>query len=76
MPSDPFAFTPLHVLGAAHYAWRIIRGADGLMRVERRALPEGMWRVQSADEVRGEIAHGTEAGAWLRRVRDAGLVDL
>jgi hypothetical protein len=55
-------------------AWRVIRGGDGLMRVERRLMPDGMLRVQSEEDLRAEVAHGTEAGAWLGMVREAGLL--
>ena len=73
MPSDPCTFTEPLVLGAIRCQWRAVRRSAGLS-IERRRIPDGEWCAVHAAEVEAEVAHGTEAGGWLGRLRAAGLV--
>ena len=72
-PFDPFFFTPLRVLGSPDYQWRFYQ-SDGRGHVERRELPDGAWVAQDQDVLRAEIEHGTEAGMWLARLKEAMLL--
>ena len=74
MPSDPFTFTPPKVLGAPECRWRAVRRDDGSLRIERRVVPYRQWEEQTTEELAGEVANGTDAGRWLRRLKEAGLL--
>jgi hypothetical protein len=74
MVAVPPQFTPQKVLGAPHYTWRVIRGGSDRQRVERRAIPHGIWRNVPAEEWGKDLTRDTEVGAWLTRLRNAGLL--
>ena len=51
-----------------------MRSADGSLRIERRLVPYGQWVEQTAEELAAEVAHGTDAGRWIDRLKAAGLL--
>ncbi len=62
---------PARVHGVPDCEWRVHQVA-GRSYIERRALPNGPWLQQSEAMVRGEVAHLTEAGVWIRNLQDSG----